>query len=146
MPKQLEYENKYNEFIDTLKNEKYIVLATINGNKAAARTVFYIFFENSIYFVTSKAYPKCKQIMKNQNVALCLFNFQIEGIANNKGHPSLDENKNILDYISKNRPDMNRYTKTKNIVLIEIKMTKAQIWNNGGREFIDFENKTAHRL
>ena len=93
--------------------EKEIVISTANGNKVAARTVYFVFYIYCIYFVTSKSYEKYKQIEKNSNVALCFFNISMEGVAIIKGHPELEENepprgkpRGILRYyINSNRPN-----------------------------------------
>jgi len=71
MAKELDYKEKLNEIIGLLEKEKEIVISTANGNKVAARTVYFVFYNNCIYFVTSKSYEKYKQIKKNSNVALC---------------------------------------------------------------------------
>jgi len=146
MPKQIDFDSRYNEIMDALKNDKSIVFCTSNGDKVAARTVFFALHNDCIYFMTSTAYPKYKQICKNPNVALCLQNIQIEGIANIKGHPSLEENKGIVDSFTKACPENNRYIHHKNTVLIEIKITKVQTWREGVREYIDFIEKSAYSV
>ena len=143
--KQLDFEVKFKEIENILKKGKSIVLCTSNGNKVAARAVFYCLFKGCIYFVTSKAYNKCKQIDKNNNVALCIENIQIEGIASILGHATLEINNKIFEYIQKYCPEIYRYTKLKNSVLVEIKINNVQMWIKG-REFINFENKTAYRI
>jgi uncharacterized pyridoxamine 5'-phosphate oxidase family protein len=144
--KQLDFEEKCNEIMEGLKKENTIVLATVHGDKVAARTVYYVLYESFIYFVTSKAYSKYKQMEKNQNVALCLHNIQIEGIVKIKGHPTQKENKTITEYCIKKCTGFNHYIKYKNTVLIEVKMNKIEFWNNHGREYIDLNEKTAYRI
>lgn len=80
--------------IHTLENSKSNILAICSNNRVTARDVYFASNDFSIYFVTSKAYEKYKQIQKNKNVALCLGNIQIEGIAIIKGYPNLVENEN----------------------------------------------------
>lgn len=149
MPEQLEYETKYHEVMQYLKNKDSIVIATTNGNKVAARTVYFVLYESSIYFLTSKAYAKCKQIVKNPNVALCVDHIQIEGIAYSKGHPGLEENKLILETYLGKCPEKEhnlRYVKHKNTVFIEVAIDKISTWNKGGREYIIPGNQTAFRI
>jgi len=143
--KQLDYEENYNKVMERLKKEEIIVLATSYKDIVTARSVWFILYESSIYFVTSKAYTKYKQIEKNPNVALCLDNIQIEGIANIKGHFSLKENEPIKDFCLKNSKGMSHYLKYKNTVLIEVKINKIGIWKNG-REYIDLIKKKAYRI
>ena len=145
MAKELDYEEKLYEIKDILEKEKEIVISTANGNKVAARTVYFVYYNNSIYFVTSKSYEKFKQIEKNSNVALCSFNISIEGVAVNKGHPESKENKKVFDYCLSKCPEMKKYGKYKNTVLIEIKINKIEMWK-GGREYININEKTAYRI
>jgi len=53
--KQLNYEEKIKDIENILKKEKTIVLCTSNGDKVAARTVYYFFYNDCIYFVTSNS-------------------------------------------------------------------------------------------
>ncbi|QQO10547.1 pyridoxamine 5'-phosphate oxidase family protein [Breznakiella homolactica] len=144
--KQLDFKEKYREVMENLEKEPFIVLATLDGDKAAARTVFFFMYNSSIYFITSKPYSKYKQIAKNPNVALCINNIQIQGTAHIQGHPSLKENKLVLDFLLQ-KPDnaVNRYVKYKSSVLIEVKIDKIQTWTKGGREYIDIHKKEAYR-
>jgi len=143
--KPLDFKEKYKEIMTNLEKESFIVLATLDGNKAAARTVYFFMYKSSIYFITAKAYSKYKQIVKNPNVALCINNIQIQGVAHIKGHPSLAENKPVLDYLLK-KPDspVNHYVKHKNCVFIEVKIDKIQTWTNHKREYVDVNKKEAH--
>ena len=145
--KELNFEEKYNEVMERLKNEDTIVLATSYKDKVTARSLWFVLYKSSIYFFTTTAYTKYKQIEKNPNAALCLDNIQIEGIANIKGHPALEENKTICDYCEKNHKGIREYNmKRKNMVLIEIKINKIEIWKNRGREYIDLVEKKAYRV
>ena len=149
MPKQLHYDDKYNEIINTLENKDSIVIATSDKDKVAARTVYFIMHNSCIYFLTSKAYDKYKQITKNPNVALCSDNIQIQGIAKTIGHPELEENKVILEQFLNKCPGKeqnSRYAKHKNTVFIEIEIVKISAWINGGREYIDPIGKSAYRI
>jgi uncharacterized pyridoxamine 5'-phosphate oxidase family protein len=142
--KQLDFKRKYKEVMENLKKEKFIVLATSDGDKVAARAVWFMLYKTSIYIFTAKGYSKYKQIVKNPNVALCLNNIQIQGVAHIKGHPALEENKPVLDnwIISHS----NKYVSYKSSVFIEIKIDKIQMWTNNGREYIDVNGKKAYRL
>jgi len=145
--KQLDFTAKYKEIMANLDKEQFIVLATSDGDKVAARAVYFFLYKSSVYFVTAKSYAKYKQIVKNPNVALCIDNIQIQGVAHIKGHPSLEENKPAVDYLLK-KPDnaVNRYLKRKYTILIEIKIDKIQTWTNGGREYLDIHKKEAYRI
>jgi general stress protein 26 len=142
--KQFDYKEKYKEVMENLEKEKAMVLATSDGDKVAARAVWFVPYESSIYFFTSKSYSKYKQIVKNPNVALCINNIQIQGVAYIKGHPALEENKPVLEHWIKRRG--NKYVNNKSSVFIEVKIDKIQAWANGGREYIDINEKTAYRV
>jgi hypothetical protein len=45
-----------------------------------------------IYFQTGSDYLKMRQIRANQNVAVCVAHYQIEGVATEMGHPLSKEN------------------------------------------------------
>lgn len=112
-----------------------------------AREVYFASKNFRIYFVTSKAYYKYKQIEKNNNVAFCLGNIQMEGVATIKGHPNLAENineKNIC--LNKSKDKFERYFKYKNTVLIEVVVTRVKLWNNSGREYLDINRHEAYRI
>jgi uncharacterized pyridoxamine 5'-phosphate oxidase family protein len=142
--KQLNFEDKYNEVMKRLENENTIVLSTSYKDNVTSRSIWFILYESSIYFVTSKAYTKCKQIEKNPNVALCLDNIQIEGIAKIKGNCSLKENELIRAYCERKHTGMIHYLKYKNSIFIEVKINKIQLWKKG-REYIDVVEKIAYR-
>jgi len=151
--KQLDFTVKYKEIMANLDKKQFIVLATSDGDKVAARAVYFFLYKSYVYFVTAKSYAKYKQIVKNSNVALCtnvalcIDNIQIQGVAHIKGHPSLEENKPAVDCLLK-KPDnaVNRYLKRNNTILIEVKIDKIQTWTNGGREYLDIHKKEAYRI
>ena len=65
------------ETFEILDKKKHIVLATCLNDEPTARTVSYIILDNKIYFQTDIKFDKCMQIEENNNVALCLNNYQI---------------------------------------------------------------------
>ena len=71
--KQLNYKEKYKEVMKNLEKEKAMILATSDGDKVAARAVWFVLYESSINFFTSKSYSKYKQIVKNPNIVLCIY-------------------------------------------------------------------------
>lgn len=138
--KSLDYTKMKSKIIERLKEQKNIVLATSENGKVTARTVYCTSNGLKIYFMTSKAYEKYKQIIKNPLVAMCFNNVQIQGKAVILGHPSSDENTEILERCSHLDKEFVHWTKYKNTVLIEVDIIKVECWNNNGREYIDILN------
>ena len=145
--KSLDYEALKREVIHTLENNKSIVLATCSNNRVTAREVYFASNDFSIYFVTSKAYDKYKQIEKNTNVALCVGNIQMEGTAIIKGHPNLAENENLTAIcLNKSKKEFEQFIKYKNTVLIEVVVSRVELWKDNAREYLDINKKEAYRV
>lgn len=145
--KSLDYAKLKQDVIDALERGKSIVLATCSKNRVTAREVYYASDDLKVFFITSKAYNKYKQIEKNRNVALCLGNIQVEGIASILGHPSLEENRDAINTcLNKSRSDFEPYLKYKNIVLIEVAIERIKLWRNNGREHLDVSKQEAYRI
>lgn len=112
-----------------LENNKLIVLATSSNNLVSARTMSYIVIDEKILFQTDSNYTKAKQIKDNPNVALCIDNIQIEGIANILGHPFNIENKDFLDKYKKiHNSSYTKYSNLDNEIVIEIIPHIFTIW------------------
>lgn len=145
--KNLNYELLKQEVIRTLENSKSIVLATCSNNRVTAREVYFASNNLSIYFLTSKAYDKFKQIEKNRNVAFCLGNIQMEGTAIIKGHPKLPENEvETAICLNKSKREFEQFIKYKNTILIEVVITHVGLWKNNGREYLEINNEEAYRV
>lgn len=145
--KILDYEILKQEVIHTLENSKSIVLATCSNNRVTAREVYFATNNFSIYFLTSKAFDKYKQIEKNRNVALCLGNIQMEGIAIIKGHPNLPENETETTIcLKKSKKEFEHFIKYKNTILIEVVVTRVELWKNNGREYLNIIKGEAYRV
>lgn len=144
--KSLDYIEMKAKIIEQLKEQKNIVLATCEKLRVTARTVYCTSNELQIYFMTSKAYTKYKQIIKNPLVAMCFENVQIQGRATILGHPSNEENQEILEKCGHLDKKFMYWTKYKNTVLIKVSITEVECWNNNGREYLDVLNKKSYRI
>jgi len=145
--KSLDYEELKREVIHRLENSNSIVLATCSNNRVTAREVYFASYDFCIYFVTSKAFDKYKQIEKNTKVALCLGNIQMEGTAIIKGNPNLTENENLTAIcLNKIKKEFEQFFKYKNTTLIEVVASCVELWNNNGREYLDINKKEAYRV
>ncbi|AZO94888.1 hypothetical protein [Halocella sp. SP3-1] len=94
-----------------------------------------------IFFQTDKRFLKFKQLEKNPNVALCVDNIQIEGIALKKGHILNEKNKEFLDlYKEKHYGSYEAYSHIEDNVLIKVEPKLITLWKYEGnkslREFL----------
>ena len=130
--KELNYSFLKEEISKTLKEMKEIVISTSFKDQVTSRTVYCFSDGESLFFITSKAYTKYKQIIKNPKVAVCKEKMQIEGIAEIIGHPSEFE-MNIEDEGTKNY--ISHYSRLKNTVLIKVKPKKITIYKGPGHYY-----------
>jgi len=117
------------DFIERFKELNSVVLSTSYKDHVTSRTVYCFVDGLDIYFITSKAYTKYKQILKNPKVALCHEKIQIEGIAEIIGHPREcplpTHNEDATNYIE-------QFSKYKNTVLIRVKPTLVTLYKGRG--------------
>lgn len=140
--KEINYNELKEEVTKKMKSLKEVVVSTSYKDHVTSRTV-YCFYENeSLYFITSKAYTKFKQIQKNLNIAACYANMQLEGIAEIVGHPKEIKMK-IEDEETKNY--IESYSKYKNTVLIKIKPLKITLYKSPGLyQYLDIVDGKAY--
>ena len=140
-----------NEFFNILGNQKVMVLATSYGDSVTARNMSCIILDKKIYFQTDTAFKKIKQIVMNPNVALCVDNIQIEGIAKIRKHPFDEENKEFVNaFKERYKGSYERYSHIKNEVVVEIEPTFVTLWKYKGsqpcRDFLDIKSNKAYRV
>ncbi len=138
--KSLDFDEEKIRIETLISSRNNIVLATSDKNRVTARTVYCVSDGLKIYFLTSKAYLKFKQIEKNPNVALCFDNVQIEGTAAILGHPSDKSNSAVMEKAARHKPFMS-FVKYKNTVLIEVTISSVELWENHKRVFLDIVQK-----
>jgi len=147
---EISYELLEKEIYNLLGDNKILVLATSSDNRVTARSVSCIVIGKKVCFQTDKTFLKCEQIMKNQNVALCTENIQIEGIAKIKGHPLNEENKDFAEkYKNYYKSSYDNYSHMQNETVIEVESTYITLWKyeNGlpYRDFLDVKAEKAYR-
>lgn len=144
---EINYTELYNKIKEMLSEETEIVLATSFKGRVTARTIYFIPKDLDIYFITSKAYTKYKQIEKNPNVALCTQDIQLEGVAEILGHPSL--NKSIKEFCNGKNTYFDyykKYAKYKNSVLIKVNVAFATLYKGSGTyNYLNISKGTAHK-
>lgn len=139
-----------NEIFSLLGNKKVMVLATSSKNIVTARNMSCVIISKKIYFQTDKTFLKFKQILENPNVALCVDNIQIEGIAKIKPHPFSEENKEFIDTFKENYSSSYKmYSHMSNEAVVEITPSLITLWRyeNGQpfRDFLDIRKNEALR-
>lgn len=145
----LNYNVTREEVYNQLGNSKVMVLATSYEDRVTARHMSCIMMNRKIYFQTDKYFLKTQQILKNQMVALCVDNIQIEGIARIIGNA--DDAPEFCEVYKKYfRSSYDAYTHLKNQVIIEVEPTMITLWRytNGHkpyRDFLDCIQNKAHR-
>ena len=146
----MDFEHEIASFFSKIGISKKMVLATCAENKTTARTMSCIFIEEKIYFQTDKNFLKYEQITMNPNVALCIDNIQIEGVASDIGHPLDKINAFFSDPFKTNfSGSYDKYTALPAERLIQVIPKLITIWeyDNGKpyRVFFDFSKRKAHK-
>lgn len=146
----IDYNKLEKETFDNLDKKKHIVLATCLNDEPTARTVSYIILDNKIYFQTDIKFDKCMQIEENNNVALCLDNYQIEGTAKILEHPLDEKNKRFINKFKQiHENSYNEYSILEDEVVIEINPIFIKIWkyidNKPYIEYLNIIDKVATR-
>jgi len=140
----IDYNELEKETFDYLNNKKHIVLATCLNDEPTARTVSHIILDNKIYFQTDIKFDKCMQIEENNNVALCLDNYQIEGTAKILEHPFNEKCKRFLNKFKQvHKNSFNEYSALEDEVVIQISPIFIKIWKYiDDKPFIEYLNIT----
>ena len=146
----IDYNELEKETFEILDKKKHIVLATCLNDEPTARTVSYIILDNKIYFQTDIKFDKCMQIEENNNVALCLDNYQIEGTAKILEHPLDEKNKRFINKFKQiHENSYNEYSILEDEVVIEINPIFIKIWkyidNKPYIEYLNIIDKVATR-
>lgn len=147
---KLDFNLLENEIFSTLGNKKIMVLATSFDGSVTARNMSCIIIGKRIYFQTDTKLQKIKQIIGNPNVALCVDNIQIEGVARIGSHPFDDEN---CDFASAFRDaykgSYESYSHMKNEVVVAVEPTLITLWKYEDaqpyRDFLNYKNNRAYR-
>jgi general stress protein 26 len=145
---ELNYNLSEEEVFDLLENKKIIVLATSSDNIVTARSMSYILMNKKIYFQTSTSFLKYKQIVNNPNVALCVDNIQVEGIAKILKHPF--EEKEFAELYKKvHKGSFENYSHMNVAIVIEVEPVFITLWkyenNKPFRDFLDRKQRKAYR-
>ena len=138
------YERKLSELFRTIGTVRKMVLSTSFDNRVTSRMMSFVIFDNKFYCQTDKTFLKYQQIKSNPNVALCIDNVQIEGIAKNIGKPL--ENKKFINLFKQYyKTSYEIYSFLENEILLEIDPSFIRVWINKDfipvREFYNLRTK-----
>lgn len=142
----MDYDKNISEFFKKIGEAKKMVLATCFNNKPTARMMSCIIINNNIYFQTDRNFIKYNQLLNNKNVALCIDNIQVEGVAGECGHPFNSENEQFSLLYEKHYPSsFKMYSHLADEVVFKVTLQKIILWEyeNGKplRIYFDFINK-----
>ena len=83
----MNFDENYRSFLNDFGNGRKAVLSTAENNIVSSRMMSIAQIDGIFYFQTDKTFRKYRQLTQNRNVALCIDNIQIEGEAEEIGHP-----------------------------------------------------------
>lgn len=146
----IQEEKLIEEVFQELERLDSMVLATCSDNRVTARTVSIVVLEDTICFQTDSTFLKYNQICENPNVALCMNHIQIEGVAQNLGHPFDPENAAFMaKFKQRHAESVEQYSDLKTEIVIQVKPTFITVWKYREgqplREFLDLESHIATR-
>ena len=138
------YEKKLSELFRTIGKTRKVVLSTSCDNRVTSRMMSFVIFDNKFYCQTDKTFLKYQQIKTNPNVALCIDNIQVEGIAKNIGKPL--ENKKFISLFKQHyKTSYEIYSFLENEILLEIEPIFIGVWTYKDfipvREFYNLKTK-----
>lgn len=104
-----------------------VVLSTSAENYVTSRPISVVVYDGKIVFQTSTKLLKYQQIQKNQQVAMCVDNIQIEGTAV-LGGPPVEDNHFSQAYKEKHLGSYNNYSHMASTRVIEVQPKKITMW------------------
>lgn len=95
---------KYESFINYVKSEMAMTLATSDGSSVTMRLVSPVYYNGGILFFTSSGSEKYRQLLNNRNCCVSLGGFFAQATAELYGSTMLPENKEMRDAYSAKFP------------------------------------------
>lgn len=149
---EAEYRKRESEFSEQFKKmwkqigtHGVMVLSTCADVRVTSRSMSVVVIDGKFYCQTSENYLKYKQLMQNENAALCFNNFSIEGRCHSIGKPA--DNDFFVSAMRKNFENaVERWSSLPSEKVLEITPTLIYSWNYENdmpcMEYWDFENLT----
>lgn len=146
----LEFSSLEEEIATTLTAANFIVLATSIDNRVTARSMSIVSIGLDVYMQSDCRFIKTAQMEGNPNVALCLGNMQIEGIAEFLGHPMDAQNEPFRAlYRDKHKGSYERYSNARDEYVFVVHPVVVTLWKyidaNPCRDRLDVAGHTAIR-
>ena len=132
-----QFKEKLEKLFMDIGSSRKMVLSTSYQDKVTSRMMSIIVLDGCFYFQTDRTFRKYEQMKKNSNVALCIDNFQIEGVCRELGHPS--ENPDFCEEYEKSfKNSYDRYTSHAQERLFVVKPCYIQKWiYEDGEPFVE---------
>ena len=121
------FAEKYNELLSGFGKGRTMVLSTSAGGLVSSRMMSIVQQDGIFYFQTDKTMRKYHQIMENHNVALCMDNIQIEGVAEEMGKP-LDHKIFSKLFSQQHKGSFDAYSSLENERVFEVRPVFVQRW------------------
>lgn len=132
-----QFKEKLEKLFMDIGSSRKMVLSTSYQDMVTSRMMSIIVLDGCFYFQTDRTFRKYEQMKKNPNVALCIDNFQIEGVCRELGHPS--ENPDFCEEYEKSfKNSYDRYTSHAQERLFVVKPCYIQKWiYEDGEPFVE---------
>lgn len=146
---QLDYDKTVQYFWDKLGTACIMQLAASADDRISVRSVSCIMYSDAIVFKTDKNFDKTKQLLKNPNVAMCKYNINVEGIAENRGLVVDEPDRKFEKLYAKHLDgSYNAYSHVDTEILVAVYPKQIEIWdcdenNYAFQILVDMEKKTA---
>lgn len=121
------FAEKYNELLSGFGKGRTMVLSTSAGGLVSSRMMSIVQQDGIFYFQTDKTMRKYHQITENHNVALCMDNIQIEGVAEEAGKP-LDHKIFSKLFSQQHKGSFDAYSSLENERVFEVRPVFVQRW------------------
>ena len=132
-----QFKEKLEKLFMDIGSSRKMVLSTSYQDKVTSRMMSIIVLDGCFYFQTDRAFRKYDQMKKNPNVALCIDNFQIEGVCEELGHP-LENQDFCKEYEKSFKSSFDRYTSHAQERLFVVKPCYIQKWiYEDGEPFVE---------
>ena len=135
--KQNDYDEAFASFWNSFGSGRHMVLSTVCSDHVSSRMMSVVNIDGCLYFQTFRTSRKYEQMKENAHVALCCDNIQIEGSAEEAGHP-LDNPAFCTAFREKYPSSYDYYTSLECEVLYRVRVSRIERWvYKDGRPFLE---------